>query len=238
MTHEVWNDSVGAYLLGALEDHERVGFEAHLAGCPECRREVEQLRVAADALPAAAESVAPPPELKDRIMSVVRAEAELLHAAGARADAAPAAPAASERRRWWSLRPMGAVAVATAVLAIGVAVGAVVRDADNGPRVRTLQAQVDHGSASARLEVKGSQAELVAEGLPHPGADRVYQVWLKRPGRDPEPTDALFTTGRDGSASVEVPGSLKGVEAVLVTREPEGGSETPSEAPFITATPA
>lgn len=238
MTHETWNDSVGAYLLGALEDHERVGFEAHLAGCPECQREVEQLRVAADALPTAAEPVAPPPELKDRIMSVVRAEAELLQAAGARADAPAAAPAASERRRWWSLRPMGAVAVATAALAIGVAVGAVVRDADNGPRVRTLQAQVDHGGASARLEVKGSEAELVAEGLPHPGADRVYQVWLKRPGRDPEPTDALFTTGRDGSASVEVPGNLEGVEAVLVTREPEGGSETPSEAPFITATPA
>jgi len=239
MTHERWNDSVAAYLLGALDDDERVGFEAHLAGCPECREEVEFLRVASEALPAASQPVLPPPELKERIMTVVRSEAELLQAAGARADvpAETARPARREEResRWSWLRPQAALALAAVVLAIGVAFGALTRDAGNGPATRTLQAQVDHGSARAHLEVQGREVRLVTDGLPAPGDDRVYQVWIKRPDRDPEPTDALFTTGRDGSATVEVAGHLEGVEAVLVTREPEGGSQTPSEAPFITA---
>jgi hypothetical protein len=43
---------------------------------------------------------------------------------------------------------------------------------------------------------------------------------------------------RDGSAQVAVPGSLDGVQAVLVTDEPAGGSEVPSKAPVITAQPA
>ena len=45
---------VAAYLLGALPDDERSGFEAHLAGCNVCADEVATLRVAADALPSLA----------------------------------------------------------------------------------------------------------------------------------------------------------------------------------------
>lgn len=37
-----------AYILGALEDAERAGYEAHLAGCPACTSRVSELR----ALPA------------------------------------------------------------------------------------------------------------------------------------------------------------------------------------------
>ncbi len=45
----------------------------------------------------------------------------------------------------------------------------------------------------------------------------------------------LWSTRGDGSAEVAVPGSLEGVEAVLVTDEPPGGSEEPSKPPVITA---
>lgn len=234
-THEDLNESVGAYVLGALPDDERAVFEAHLAGCTECRDEVAHLGVAVDALAASPEQYAAPPELKGRIMAVVRAEAELLQAAGARADV-PASAAAErpKRRGWlWSIRPPIALAGAVAALAAGVVVGNLLDE--EGPATRTVVAQVDSGAATARLEVRGNDVQLVGKRLPHPGPDRVYQVWLKRPGQDPQPTDALFTTGRDGSAAVRVPGSLEGVEAVLVTREPVGGSKVPSEAPFITA---
>ncbi len=37
--HTRWADSAAAYLLGALEDEERQGFEAHLSGCRDCRDE-------------------------------------------------------------------------------------------------------------------------------------------------------------------------------------------------------
>ncbi|HEY0453166.1 zf-HC2 domain-containing protein [Actinophytocola sp.] len=35
--------TLGAYLLGALEPHERFAFEAHLAGCDTCRAELVRL---------------------------------------------------------------------------------------------------------------------------------------------------------------------------------------------------
>ena len=73
---------------------------------------------------------------------------------------------------------------------------------------------------------------LVASGLPAPPDGRVYQLWLKRPGRAPEPTTALFRPSRDGTASAGVRGSLDGVDQVLMTDEPDGGSqEPPTRAP-------
>ena len=73
--HERHQEDVGAYLLGALEPAEQAAFEGHLAGCPECRAEVEQLRVAADALPRSVEPFAPPPSLKRSLMEAVREDA-------------------------------------------------------------------------------------------------------------------------------------------------------------------
>jgi len=107
--------------------------------------------------------------------------------------------------------------------------------------VRTVAATVDAAQAPGarvRLQVVDGRGTLVAEKMPPPPGGRVYQVWLKRPGRDPQPTDVLWSVRRDGSAQVAVPGSLDGVQAVLVTDEPAGGSEVPSKAPVITAQPA
>ena len=81
MTACARRDDAGSYVLHALPDDEYERFEAHLATCEECRREVAELQVAADTLPLAAVQVSPPPELRDRIMTIVRSEAELLGAA-------------------------------------------------------------------------------------------------------------------------------------------------------------
>jgi hypothetical protein len=68
-----------------------------------------------------------------------------------------------------------------------------------------------------------------------PPAGKTYMVWLARPGRAPEPTSALFTPRRDGSATASVTGDLDGVETVLVNTEPVGGSTTPTSEPILTA---
>jgi hypothetical protein len=68
----------------------------------------------------------------------------------------------------------------------------------------------------------------------NPPRGRVYQVWLKRGSKAPEPTDALFTV-RDGHGLVEVPGSVKGVDQIMVTSEPPGGSAAPTSKPVISA---
>lgn len=226
-------DDVGAYLLGAMDPGERAAFEAEMERSPALRDEVDHLRVAAEALPASVEQIAPPPHLKDRIMAVVNAEAQLLEAAQ---------PEPRRRRDslavfksgWWSLRPGLALAMTLLVLVAGAGGALVARSAlDGGERV--VVAEV----GDARLiERESGHSTLTVRSLEAPGFRRVYQVWLKHEGRPPVPTNALFSTRDDGTASVDVPGSLDDVEAVMVTNEPEGGSEAPTTDPVIVVTPA
>jgi anti-sigma-K factor RskA len=235
--HASWADSVGAYLLGALPAGEREGFQAHLDACAVCRFDVDDLQVAADALLVSVPPVSPSPALKDRIMAVVESEAALLAAAGERADRVPA-----RRRRFslggWLLRPAVAAACALVLLAVGGVAGALIA---GGDETRTVAATVDAArapDARVALEVRDGRGTLVAERMPPPPAGRIYQVWIKRPNQDPQPTSALWTVRDDGSAAVAVPGSLDDVEAVLVTDEPEGGADVPSRPPVISASPA
>jgi len=230
--HTEWADNVGAYLLGALPPDELEAFEAHMRDCPECRRDVEELRVAADALPVSVAPVAPPAALKQRIMAVVESEAELLAAAGRRADAPE--PGRRRRRRaarGWRLRPAFAALGAAALLAVGVVAGALLPGGDGA---RTVVASSTAPGADVKLEIHDDGATLVARDMPAPPEGRIYQVWIKRPGSDPEPTSVLWSTRTDGSAEVAVPGSLDGVEAVLVTDERQGGADAPTRAPVIT----
>ena len=98
-----------------------------------------------------------------------------------------------------------------------------------------MAAQTEPRGADVRLEIGDDGATLVARDMPAPPAGRIYQVWIKRPGEDPQPTSVLWSVRGDGSAEVAVPGSLDGVEAVLVTDEPPGGSDVPSKPPVIIA---
>lgn len=241
-----WEDAAAAYLLHALPEDEVAGFEAHLRTCAGCRDEVDRLRVAAEALPSSPVQYEPPPELKLRIMSIVNAEAELLQAAGDRADEPKAVAPPRERRRFgfgggsWSLRPGLAIAGVAAVLALGVLGGVLGSSALRGDESRTVAAQVAPPGSQVRLVVReDGDSTLVADRMPSPGRGRVWQVWkLKRGETAPEPTNALFDVRSDGSASVVVPGSLDDVQQVLVSSEPAGGSQAPTTDPVLSVTPA
>jgi anti-sigma-K factor RskA len=234
----------GAYVLGALSGEEHADYAAHLGGCTTCRDEVARLQTAVDALPLSTPIVAPPPELRGRIMSVVRAEAELLRAAGPEADR-PRVPRSRRRRPRPRLRlpgallrplPVATLACALAALAIGI----VALAGSGGGSVRTVTAAVHFTAApraKAQLRIGSGSASLRVEGVPSPPPGKVYEVWLKRPGRAPERTDALFTVGDGGNASVNVP-DLQGVRQVLVTPEPAGGSARPTGPVVIVASPA
>jgi anti-sigma-K factor RskA len=229
--HERWDDAAAGYLLGALPEPERAEFEAHLEGCPACREELEELRVAAEALPVAAPPMRPPPALKARIMAEVEREAALLQ--GARE------PDERSRRRFAWPRftfPTPAVAaLACAALLIGLGAGAFLFGGSSGQTVHFQRAAGLTASASAELDVSGGNAVLVARGLPEPAAGHVYQVWLQRDGHAPEPTAALFTPRSDGSATANV-GDVDGIDKVMVSSEPRGGSPAPTTAPILIAT--
>jgi anti-sigma factor RsiW len=230
----------GAYVLGALEPEEREAFAEHLRTCDQCRREVDELRVAAEALPLTAEPLDPPAELRGRIMDVVRGEAAPRDEAGRR-ERRDRAAARARRRRVGGIGRAPLAVAACALLAIGVAAGLLLGDEDGGPAgERSVRAQVAVAGASGTLRVDADgDAQLVVRGLPAPPEGRVYQVWRKRPGVEvPQPTDALFSVSRDGTATVDVPGGVEGVEQVLVSDEPRRGSRVPTGEVVLTATPA
>ncbi|MDA0163831.1 anti-sigma factor [Solirubrobacter ginsenosidimutans] len=234
-SHERWEDAAGSYVLGALTDEERTSYEAHLETCPSCRAEVDELRVAAEALPVSPPPLLPPPALKARIMAEVEREAALLASAGKPDRAAASAPE-RRKRRWLGggiAFPRAALgALACVMLVIGLGLGAVVFSGGSG---RTVPVESTIPTAKAELEVNGDTATLVANGLPLPPNGKTYMVWLSRPGHAPEPTSALFTPRRDGSATASVTGDLKDVDAVLVNIEPVGGSTTPTSDVLMTA---
>jgi hypothetical protein len=187
--------------------------------------------VAAEALPVAAPPMRRPPMLKARIMAEVEREAALLR--GAREPDEP------PRRRFAWPRfsfPVPAVAaLACAALLVGVGAGAFLFGGSGGNTVDFQRSGGLTANASAELDVSNGNAVLVARGLPAPPAGRVYQVWLQRAGQAPEPTAALFTPRRDGSATANV-GDVDGIDRVMVSSEPRGGSPMPTTAPILIAT--
>jgi anti-sigma factor RsiW len=229
--HAEYREEIGAYLLGALTDLERQAFERHVAGCAECRDELERLRPAADALPRSVEQVEPPPGLKTSLMEVVESEAR-------ERSGAPAARRREPRRR--IRRPSLAgfrPALVAAALALGLVAGFGVAQLGGDDDARTVAATVDDArlpDASGTLQIQGDGekgAILTLHGMPPAGGERVYQAWLQRDGTMvPQPT---FEVRADGGAAVAVPEDLSGAEAVLVTREARGGARAPSEQPLI-----
>jgi anti-sigma-K factor RskA len=219
-----------AYVLGALEPQESERYRRHLQQCAICRIEVAEMQPMVDVLSLSAHEVRAPEALRGRIMEIVRSEERLLAAAGSQADR-PLAAFPARRRRRFALA-LGAAAAATAV-GIGVALGV-----SSSPSEKIITARVASvaPNGQARLRETGTHAELMVSGMPQPPAGKIYQVWLARPGRQPEPTDALFGVTHAGSGSVAVPGNLRGVARLMVTAEPFGGSQHPTSTPIIIVT--
>jgi anti-sigma-K factor RskA len=225
--HDALRDAAGAWVLGALDEDEAYGFAAHLEVCASCRDEVTRLRGAADALPLTAPSVAPPPELKSRLMAIVESEA-------AAADPAPERTPFWERVSGLFLRPGFAAAAAALLVLVGGVAGFAVRGSDT-PSAHVVAMTVDGAKArgaTAQLVETGQGVQVRVSGMPAPPPGRVYQVWLQRSGNAPSP-DAVFTVDRSGRGSVGVLGKTSGADTVLVTDEPLGGSTVPSRQPVL-----
>jgi hypothetical protein len=130
-----------------------------------------------------------------------------------------------------SLRP----ALAGAAVVLAVAIGFGIGQLGGGDEGRTVVAQTTLPDASGSLKVHDDgTGTLQVRGMPSLQGERVYQAWVQRDGMiEPEPT---FEVGADGRGVVAVPEDLSDAEAVMVTREPRGGSRAPSEKPVLTVT--
>lgn len=227
---QTWLDQLAAYALGALEPGEASEVEAHLADCDRCQAHLRWLEPALQVLPESVERIEPPKSLRDRLMAEVRADAKQTRASE---------PEAEGSRRWLSWLGSGpygwkpAVAVAMVALLVVAFVGYEVGSSDSGggppPVVMT---QEEASGIKVKMVSDDEGGSLKLENVKQLPDDRVLEAWVQREG-EVEAVPALFVPDHEGSASTVIE-DMDGVEVVMVTREPEGGSETPTSDPIVT----
>lgn len=221
--HDRWRDELAPYLLGALEPGEAAALERHVAGCEECERELHRLRPAVRVLPETVEQVEPPPALRARLMEQVRSEAGSAQAPDA---------VTSQPSRWrFGLRPLAGLATLALVLAaIG---GYAIHSGGSGSGgASTTTAFAGHSpGVTAEMVREGETGTLRLANLHQLPPDKVLQAWVRR-GKRIVSAKALFVPNSDGTATATID-DMQGVNTVMVTAEPRGGSVQPTSAPIV-----
>jgi anti-sigma-K factor RskA len=222
-------DELVAFALGALEPGEERAIEAHTHGCARCTRELEAQMPAVAVLGESVEQREPPPELRERVLAVVRREA----AASERGE--------TERKRPWRerrapraflLRP--AVALATlAVIGAGVG-GYLVRDTGGGGGETTAAVRPAQPRIGGSLVVGDDSSTLDLHGMGPVKGSEVYQVWIAEGTRVRPSSD--FVPDSSGRAVAALDGHLSEGTKVMVTKESGPGHTTPTPPILLTAT--
>lgn len=230
--HDRFNEDIAAYVLGALAPGEAAALEQHVEGCERCRSELRWLSAAARTLPESVQRREPPRELRRQLMDEVRADARA---------AAAAAPADGARHRGpgWLRRlvsgslgwqPLAGLAVVLAAVAVaGYEIGS--NGSEEGGPASTVVAGRAPG-VTARMVSEGAGGTLHLANVKQLPEGRVLQAWVARDG-EVEAVPALFVPDREGNASTTI-ADMEGVDTVMVTSEPRGGSRAPTSAPLIT----
>jgi anti-sigma-K factor RskA len=229
--HDLRREEIAAYLLDSLEPAEATDLERHLEGCVECRTELEWLRPAIQALPESVERVDAPPALRARVMDEVQADAK-------RAKAVRGGTGAADEEGFWSrtfgdrrplgLRPVAGVA-ALALVVAAVAGYAIGGGSGGGSTVVANAGKVP--GVTARVVSNGDSGTLRLANVREIPSDKVLQAWVQR-GDKVVSAHALFVPDNKGIATATIP-NMEGVEVVMVTAEPRGGSAQPTSEPIV-----
>jgi Anti-sigma-K factor rskA len=216
-----------AYALGALEPAKVGDFELHLAQCHSCARDLAGFQHVVDRLPTSSPQYQAPRGLRRRVMGRVSSEPRQYGGSRQRGRSSPMTLVS----RAWPRRAGLAGSLVVGLVLVLLAIGRLVPGGSRESRV--LTSSVVDSPASAHLRLAGGRAELIVRHFPPPAVGYIYEVWLRRPGRAPEPTTVLFSVNGQGAGDIGVPDTLKGVTEILVTQEPVGGSAVPTRLPVI-----
>jgi anti-sigma factor RsiW len=234
--HDRRLEEVAAFALGSLDDAQIEDFRDHLKGCKRCQDELAWFAPAVRALPEAVAQQKAPEALKVRLMEEVRAD---VAAEAERSGAENRRERTTSRKglREWvagidigglTWRPLAGMAAVVLIVAAGV--GYLVGN-DGGSNLQTTEVKQPNGIV-AKVVNQDGQGELVLAGVDQPKQGKVLEAWVAR-GESVEPVKETFTPDEAGNASTEID-DLKGVDAVLVTEEPQGGTKVPTMEPFVT----
>ena len=214
MKQELIHELVAAYALNALDDSEQREFEEHLAGCEQCRAELEGLRDAAAALAYVPEGPAPPPALRDRVLKRVHEDQ--------RSNVVPL-------RRRYALPAAATFAVAAAAAAIvfGLWASSLSSSLDRKSAIARVLAsgtRVPMGSGSQVVVGSNGQA-VVLSSLGRAPAGKTYELWVIQ--GDDVRSAGLFAQGKPGSPILLGRRVPKGAH-VGVSIERSGGVQQPT----------
>jgi anti-sigma-K factor RskA len=226
------HELTAGYALDALDPGERSAYEAHLAGCEQCRQELSSFWETTEALAVAASGPAPSPALRERILAEVQAETPQ--------NVIPLEP----RRRRRAVPVLAAAAAIAAVVALALGL----RAADLSGQLDDSRSALERAESSAailadpgaqsvalragdgRLVVDSEgQAVLVLDGLGAAPAGKTYEMWIvpgSLGGRSPVPA-GLFSGGERADI-VPVEGTIETGDVVAVTVEKAGGVDSPT----------
>ncbi len=224
-------DDLVAYSLEALDAREAAAVEAHAPSCARCTRELEALVPAVAVLGESVEQMEPPPELRERVMAVVREEATRSE------EPASEQPMRRERRGWRGLVLRPAIGLA-ALLIVAAGIGGYLvagnGDGGGGGGETTVAVVPMSPEVGGTLAVGENTSMLDLHGLSKLSGREVYQVWVAH-GSTVRPS-SNFIPDSSGRAMTAVDGHLAAGTRVMVTREPHPGEPTPTTAPLLTAT--
>lgn len=203
------HDDVEAYVLGALDAVERDAFERHLAGCAACRSEVASYVPVLSALREIPLPAAPPPRSPVRRVPLPRAVLAPLAAVVALAIGGYGGA---------SLQRVASSDMVT-VAAMGVT------------SVEQVRLQGDGAEGRAIVGAAHRRTAFVIAGLPQPGPQSDYQVWV---GNGSMTSPGILHRSPQGYEVLVVPGDLlRNAKTIAITREPAGGSVRMTGRPLI-----
>jgi len=252
--------AVGSYVVNALDPDEMDEFEAHLAVCPTCSREVQEFGETAAELSLLAIVTPPPAELRGSILAAISqvrplppeppAELALVEAE------APAAPQAHQppvdelalrrQQRRTRLLSVLVAAVLAAALALGGVVYGLVQSRQaqvaqqtaetellTAPDVQTYSTTMkDGGQVSFVVSKSLNRAMFIGKDLPAVGTDKRYQLWTLEGKR--AIADNLVPGGGDRQQFFRE--TLEGVTGLAVSIEDAGGAQQPTPSTIQTVT--
>jgi anti-sigma-K factor RskA len=177
--HPTPHPDLGGFLLGTLEPDEAAAFAEHLADCPACRAELDQLA----GIPGLLGDVPPleplPAGLEERTFAAI--EAAAAQPTGPTGRVVPIARAAKAR---WRPQTRWLVAAAAAVIVIALGVGALTslgrRSSSPLATIRLVAANGGpaHGVATVRSAPGGLTIDMTVDGMPASAPDNFYTCWL------------------------------------------------------------
>jgi anti-sigma-K factor RskA len=248
-THEQFADDLALYALNTLEGDDRAKLEAHLADCPVCRRELEQLRGDGALLAVSTTGPRPPARSRERLLKAI--------AQNLAQESQDQKASETYRPRTWGW--LGWVVAAAAMILAGVLWEAnsvlrqsldsiaATRESDarefkdllrvlapiRSPRSQRITLVPVKTPAQPQGRVfylrNASQLVLIANNLSSLPPQKAYELWLIPTKGNPIPA-GVFKPDAHGSATVVNPPLPPNTEAkaFAITIEGESGSNTPT----------